>query len=361
MKNFKKNLILIGMFFAVLFTFFSCTEESDPLVDQIKIEDPDLVFLNTTEKVANNVFLVNGILNFENAQDFRSTLLALNRMGLQGQLEWGQKLGFKSMLLKFNNIMLSEHEQTGNAHSDLYNEGMQTGFIVNDEQTGLYKLAIFNPAYAPVLNEQGLVLVDNVLYQFDSNVLKSWNEPDLNNLETIFSAATSSENISVLSMQVGAVEIRTPTKWEDQCFSSGDNSKMIMSGMFFSDFMGSSSTNPPSPDIIFIDYAIHIMTIAVDSDGNMDFDMDAVFNLNGNSSTDFHISDGNIEFIKTIENDYDFSSIGAGNFVFIPEVAGVYKTQEPWYFVNPARLMEASWSILVKTSKGEVHECEIGL
>jgi hypothetical protein len=50
---------------------------------------------------------------------------------------------------------------------------MQSGLIVNDEVTGLYKLDIFNPAYATVLNEQGLVMIENMLYHFDAQALKT--------------------------------------------------------------------------------------------------------------------------------------------------------------------------------------------
>src|SRR5690606_20084031 len=168
MKNSVLNLIFGVFFFATLMFLNSCTKDQEIITsaDQPqlpKIEEP-------TPGIASSITVQNGLLNFQTLEDFRNTVLALNQMNPQDQLSWEKSLDFNSMQQIFNDIMLAEFETSG-SHSALYNEQLQNGLIVENNTDGLYNLNLFNPAYATVLNENGMVIVDNSIYQFTGNAL----------------------------------------------------------------------------------------------------------------------------------------------------------------------------------------------
>ena len=61
-------------------------------------------------------------------------------------------------------------------HSDMYNKYLNKGFIIEHiEKDGAisFEPNVINPCLMYVLNEEGFVIVDDTLYQYTSNLIKS--------------------------------------------------------------------------------------------------------------------------------------------------------------------------------------------
>ena len=353
MKNFSFNTTLVGLFFAILFIFASCAKDDNILTPQASPQATDLSSLETNAALSDDVSVNQGILHFKQLSDFRSSLLALNRMNSQDRLLWEINLGFVSMQTIFNTIIHAEFEKGTVTHSDLYLEKMESRLIANDEKSGLYKLNLFNPAYAYVLNEQGLVMVNNVLYHFTANELKTWNNADINNLEVILNASTNTADIQIFPVQYEGADTRNTAGWTDECTSLATTSRIALSGFFSSSFV-----DPNVPQVIFIDYYINVQTLVADGNGGMQFDPGAEWKLQGKSHTDLTISDGVNEEVKVLENRYEVEGTG-GNSTFITDAAGEYHMEAPEYFVDSGRLIENVWEVAVGTSNGNEHRCEL--
>lgn len=352
MKKINLNPILSGLFFVALITFASCSKENNFLNEQITPVQPDLSFLETNTTLVDDISVYNGILQFNSLNDFRSSLPVLNKMNGTDHLQWEQTLGFISMQTIFNNIIQAEYDNEGSLRSDIYNAKIQSGFIVTDDATGLYKLNIFNPAYASVLDENGLVMIGSVLYQFTATTLKMWEGADINEVETLLKAAENTNAITIIPIRYEEVTLRNSSQWTDECSSTNGDAMMKLTVSYFSDFTGSA------PEAIFVDYSVNILVMIPNSSGELQYDPNAIFELVGKSTTNITISDGSEEYIKTIEGLDEVTGVG-GNYTFIPEVSGEYETAPPLFFVNPARLMFSWWQSSAKSSLGTNHQCEI--
>src|SRR5690606_4841101 len=149
------KLIFGDFFFASLMFLISCTKYEEIITSADEHQLPK--FEEPATGTSSIITVHSGSLNVQTLVDFRNTVLALNQMNPQDQLSWEKSLDFNSMQQIFNDIMLAEFETSG-SHSALYNEQLQNGLIVENNTDGLYNLNLFNPAYATVLNENGMVI-----------------------------------------------------------------------------------------------------------------------------------------------------------------------------------------------------------
>lgn len=349
MKKLNLNLILGALIIASMLTFVSCSKDQHLATQTEEVQLPQIP--EAKPGIATNITNQNGILKFETLEDFKNTLLALNTMTPQAQLEWENSLSFVSMQQTFNAIVKAEFETIG-AHSTVYNENLLSGLIAGNETTGLYDLNLFNPAYAPVLNGKGLVIVGNTIYQFTGNALKIWENGDSDRLDYLLNTTSASQDVHVVPMNFqGAAQRNVPT-WTDEC-ESGNNSGMIRLTAFYnSDFLAEGN-----PDIVFIEYFINVHSMIMTSGNEWEFDPNASVRLQGRSELRFTLTNGTMERSMNQVRTYNQIIGFGGNFTFIPLEAVQYNFPDPWVFVNPIHLLRANWIAQNKLSDGTSFSC----
>ncbi|MES1225317.1 MAG: DUF4848 domain-containing protein, partial [Bacteroidota bacterium] len=117
-----------------------------------------------------------GILRFKNKETFSTTLQKLSLMTKQQADSWEQKYNFTSQRAIFNKIAEAElvHDELAKKmevaealklpqHSGLYFQYLNSGLIKENDDT--YNYSIFSGYYAAVVNEKGLVVIENAIYQ----------------------------------------------------------------------------------------------------------------------------------------------------------------------------------------------------
>ena len=109
MKKFNLNSILGALVLFAMLTLVSCAKDQNVLNDNLSVEDSQLPQIcEAKPELANDITLQNGLLKFNSVESYRNTLLALNKMTPQEQLQWEKTLGFISMQQLFNAIILAE-------------------------------------------------------------------------------------------------------------------------------------------------------------------------------------------------------------------------------------------------------------
>ena len=354
MKKFNFNSILNALVLLAVLTIVSCAKDQDVLNDNLSVEEPQLPLLSEAKpELANDISLQNGLLTFKSVESYRNTLLALNKMTPQEQLLWENNLEFTSMQQLFNAIILAEYETIG-SHSELYINNLQSNLILENESTGLYDLGLFNPAYAPLLNSNGLIQIENSIYQFTKDALKVWKNGNLNQLEYLLDLKTSNDDIQVIPMNFNTVIPRNVPHWTDECESGDDTGMLRLTAVYNSDYLVDGE-----PEVVFIEYFITALSMKKTSGNEWEYDPDAVVKLKGKSHIQFTVSDGENERIRDLIKSYPpFIGYG-GNYTFIPSEAGNYEFGDPWFFVNPAHLMRSLWDAQNKLGDGSIYTCGI--
>lgn len=345
----------LGLLAVLLLTVFSaCDKEqilnSDPTIN---LETPDLLQISTD--ISTDLQVENGVLIFQNLEDYRTTLLGLNRSDVLEQLLWEEGLGFHSLQRLFNDLMEAEVEKGALTHSQKYLEALSSGLILEHEFG--YDLNIFNPTYAPILNPQGIVKVGNSIFQFTTNALKIWENGNVQQLELLLLATDPTTEIQIIPMEsgIGTVNVRSPYIWTDQCQQeNGLETRMILSGMFYSDFYKPDDT----PEVIFLKYYINLKSQFKDDQGNWQYDTNAEIVLSGDSHSYFEVSDGNNIYGKDYFQDYLVLGNG-GNYFLIADESGYHTMQSPYFFTQPAQLINCEWMAKSKMSTGENFQCGI--
>lgn len=354
MKKHSLNNILGALIIFSMLNLFSCTKDQDGFNENAAIEASQFPQLSeATPEIANDITLQNGLLKFTSSESFRNTLLGLNRMTPQDQLQWENDMNFVSMQQIFNAIISAEYETVG-SHSTIYETNLEVGLISKNEATGLYDLSLFNPAYAPVLNKNGMVMVAGTIYQFAKSSLKIWKNGDPNRLEALINTSTSTDEIEVVDKRFDGAVSRNVTTWTEEC-ESGDNDGMLR----LSTFYNSDYVEQGNLDVVFIDYNLNITSLIMTSGNEWEIDPNASVKLKGKSHIQFTVSDGTNERTRLMRKEYHDISGSGGNFNFIPAEATNYNFGAPWHFVNPATLMQAKWIASNRLGDGSIFSCEI--
>ena len=253
----------------------------------------------------------------------------------------------------FNAIIKAEYETTG-THSALYRSNLEAGLISPNGTSGLYTLNLFNPAYASVLNRDGLVVIANDVYHFSEKALKIWKNGDANQFEVLRNASVTSNEIQVIPMNYQEVALRNVPTWSEECESSDGTGMLNLSVSYNSGYL-----DPGHPETVFIDYFITAISKVKDANGNWQYDPNATVRLKGKSQIDFTVTDGENERTRPLMKSYEQIYGYGGSFTFIPDENGEYNFGAPWNFVNPANLMRTNWVVLNKFGDGRSFSCEL--
>jgi hypothetical protein len=166
----------------------------------------------------NNIEVTRGILNFKDRESLYLEIEKLNNLNRESLINWEQSklfLSQESIYYQINdaeiileselysdydeNLSISELESLGVkvCHSSIYNKYLQSGLItetIADDGSMSFELSVLNPAMAVVLNIDGLVIVNDTIYQYNKNSVKILTDGDVNRLnELIDSKVTDKE------------------------------------------------------------------------------------------------------------------------------------------------------------------------
>jgi hypothetical protein len=193
--------------------FSSCTKEKIVNEDGVNLESGSVI---------DNVESLDGILVFKNQSDFYTAANILNASHIDFIQDWAAKHNFVSQEMILNRINEAEDEFDQNTygylnkdltveelkamgigikHSDLYNKYLEKGFITEYiEQDGAvsFDANVVNPCLMNVLNEDGFVIVNDTLYQYTSNLIKSTPGYNLNKKELLRNAELSDMENKIL-------------------------------------------------------------------------------------------------------------------------------------------------------------------
>ena len=150
-----------------------------------------------------------GVLIFENEQDFRNAAAYLHRIGFEEAKSWGESKGFLSQQTMYDAVITAEELNTDKyyapydhlneeelialnlpkpKHTSEYLELLRKDLIHVDADTDeehLYSLKLVDASVAPVLNENGLVKVGNILIHYSQNKIKRWIDGELENSDIL--------------------------------------------------------------------------------------------------------------------------------------------------------------------------------
>jgi hypothetical protein len=205
-----------------------------------------------------------GILRFKDKETFSTTVQKLSLMTKEQADAWEQKYNFTSQRAIFNKIAEAElaHDELAKKmevaealklpqHSDLYRQYLNAGLIKENDDT--YNYSIFSGFYAPVVNEKGIVVIDNAIYQLTSTGMKILTDGDFSKISLLMNATQTdkSNNIIVKVIQSAAAEKSESTRgmfnWSGSSgwVSSGNCNnckRVLMTVTFSSDLSGGGST-----------------------------------------------------------------------------------------------------------------------
>ncbi|NJN33581.1 MAG: hypothetical protein HC817_04335 [Saprospiraceae bacterium] len=167
-------------------SFSSCQKESQ----NILIPNSATSNSPTIEKEflsPHNVSLQNGMLVFPSRRVLDSTLYEIATSNIRSIDNWEQEIGLTTHRRIFQQVIAAEDsleqtyismsgEQRDNAlvkpqpHSDLYDYAIKKHFIkvITDKSDGskYFDYAVIDPSMAAVINEFGLIKVENIIYEY---------------------------------------------------------------------------------------------------------------------------------------------------------------------------------------------------
>lgn len=224
-KRYKemKKLILFAMTVAVLGIFNAC-EKSDDLIDK-------RIDAQSQKTVKPDVYSKNGFLIFLNQKSMEETLNTLEGMSEEERRFWEKENNFTSQMSMFHDIIIAElkldepyenlsEEELKNVelpplHSDAYYNSLQKGFIKKihySDGTELYDYSTCAPFLTSILNEDGIFVIGDTMYQFTQYATKTWSDCDINNKNKLISTNSSIDNIT-LSINLKSATIKYGS-WE---------------------------------------------------------------------------------------------------------------------------------------------------
>jgi len=200
-KSYYLNLQPILIVLLVLL-FSGCTEE------MVELDTPTN---QSTEK---------GTLKFADYGEFSAKAAELNNMPTEQLKNWCSENGVITQELLFRSVNIQEelHEQQVvnvlgkdielddllsrdiDPHSDLYYTMLERGVIVElteDDGSTSYKARIFNPVYMSVLNEEGLVIINNELYSFNESGYKVIHDCDFKKISLLADICETNQELGI--------------------------------------------------------------------------------------------------------------------------------------------------------------------
>jgi len=200
-NTYKMNIRLtIITIISVVITLSSCNKRDD-----IKRNTTDL------EPIQKKSFTCEkGILHFKDRNSFNKTLNMILEFSINERKKWGKELNFQSQYELYNKILnaeitleneiyqgineditIQELQQLGieKKHTDIYINNLTKGLIKEiPEENGSYsfELSIKEKGMSFIVNKQGLVIVNDTIYQYTENDLKILCDNDLSRLNELF-------------------------------------------------------------------------------------------------------------------------------------------------------------------------------
>jgi len=240
----KKKLF----FFAIaVLAFASCKKEDT----QLSGNNPD----NQIDKA--DIYVQNNILSFKNREVFEKCYTKLITMSREQSEVWESSLGFVSQRSVFNKIVDAENEwdakcrklskevqQTCNPHSATYYNYLNKGLIkVVDKGTSdeTYNYSVCNPIYTCVLNEEGLVIINDSIYQLSNAKIKIITDGDLNKIKLLTNTSQTdiNKNIVVSNAQNQTTLTKGEFDWSaNSVWVSSGTKRICMSVTFASNLYG---------------------------------------------------------------------------------------------------------------------------
>ncbi len=198
---------LVFAIVAVALTIFNGCQKSDEQV---------LIGAQPQAVVKPDVYSKNGFLVFSNQQELSKTLNSLAQMTEKERKLWEGKHSFTSQMSMFHNIINAElkldepyenmsDEELKNAippaeHSAIYYKSLEKGIIKeykDSDGSSMYDYSTCAPYLASVLNDEGIFMVGDTMYQYTPSAFKQWINCDINNKMKLVNTGESTDEISV--------------------------------------------------------------------------------------------------------------------------------------------------------------------
>lgn len=227
-----KKLVLFAMAIAVLGIFNAC-EKSDELIDQSVDEQQK-------EVLKPDVYSENGFLIFSSQKSMEETLNLLGSMSEEERRSWEAKHNFTSQMSIFHDIIIAElrldepyenlsEEALKNVelpaeHSEIYYKNLSKGIIrefTDTDQTETYDYNTCAPYFASILNEDGLFVIQDTMYQFAPTAIKQWNGCNIGDKEKLINTTSTTDNI-IVQMQLKSATV----KYGSYSYDSGGKRKI---------------------------------------------------------------------------------------------------------------------------------------
>jgi len=200
-----------------------------------------------------SIINLDGVLKFKNSSVFYETLDSLSKLDPNDYLNWMESFNFISIQSKYWDLINEEIEFDKkneelfnknksvdglNAHSDLYYELLQAGFIkessLKDDGIIHHDLNLSAPYLSSILNLDGLYMISDTIIQVTANSIKYWINGDTNNLDKILTTEENSSDIHIFKRIDSKKSTFNPNpKAEITDYPDGDNTRKITLYLYF--------------------------------------------------------------------------------------------------------------------------------
>ena len=235
-----KKLVVLAMVAVAITIFYGC--QKDELVGQLADEQPQAV-------LKTDVYGINGFLVFRNSKILSQTLNSLENMSEEERRNWEKKNFFVSQLTIFNNIVDAEiqldapyenmsAEELKNVkqpplHSEVYYKFLNKGIIreyTESDGTELYDYSTCAPYLSAILDENGIFVVGDTMFQYTASAIKKWIGCDINNNKKLINS-----NESIGQIEVKMLLKSSTIKYGNWAYDSG-NDRRIRIGINFNSY-----------------------------------------------------------------------------------------------------------------------------
>lgn len=318
----------------------SCDKEP---IEKAKIDNNN----NTHEGVK----CVDGILEFSSQKEFHEIINSLNSMNSEELNLWESGIGFVSQRTVLNqvneaeieyfeeiykgipeNISIQELEKLGmkSKHTDIYYQNLKSGLIKRTEDSDGYEsvdLNLFNPAYACVIDSDGLVIVNDTICQYKENGLKLLTTGNRNEIGLLKNAFVSDTNSSIIIFDYDADKsIHTWSRDAGHKYNNGKRFNLIIHGY-------SSATETLLHSSFYLESKGEVLRW-----GNYVYSnsYNPIYRIQGNWKYRFMVLYGNQQITKTELYDWDKKSpfnilFGGTNHVLMNLAPNGYWNKASWY------------------------------